>query len=154
MKFYKFHNFIKIKTKWSKKKQNHTWQISHLGSLLERDWRRSLWCLLASLLAAWTSTSHLAHKAASSAQQITVAGAFSQTSHWIFIFSNSSHLQRSTNNSTNSRLLTFCKPKNGKNVDRWVKTWVVMWMNVFWTVEKENEDKDLNLRVKNSYKVG
>ena len=59
--------------------------MSHLGSLLERHWRRRLWCLLASLFAAWTSTSHLAHSAASSAQQIIVAGAFSHTSHWIFI---------------------------------------------------------------------
>lgn len=64
-----------------------TWHISHLGSLVERHWRRSLWCLLASLFAAWTSTSHVAQSAASSAQQITVAGAFSQTSHCIFIFS-------------------------------------------------------------------
>ena len=60
--------------------------MSQGGSLLERHWRRSLWCLLASLFAAWTSTSHFAHSAASSAQQITVAGALSHTSHWIFIF--------------------------------------------------------------------
>lgn len=65
-----------------------TWQISHRGSLLERHWRRSLWCLLASLLAAWTSTSHFAHRAASSAQHITVAGDLSHTSHWIFILTN------------------------------------------------------------------
>jgi hypothetical protein len=76
----------KAENRNEEKRSEVTWQMSHLGSLFERHWRRSLWCLLASLFAAWTSTSHFAHRAASSAQQITVAGAFSHTSHWIFIF--------------------------------------------------------------------
>ena len=63
-----------------------TWQISQRGNLVARALRWRRWCLLASLLAAWISTSHLGHKAASSAQHITVAGAFSHTSHCIFIF--------------------------------------------------------------------
>lgn len=75
-----------------------TWQISQGGSLLERVWRSNLWCLLASLFAAWTSTSHFAHSAASSAQQITVAGAFSHTSHWIFIFPKPITLSKTNHN--------------------------------------------------------
>ena len=62
-----------------------TRQMSHGGNLVERESRKRRWCLLASLLAAWTSTSHLAHRAASSAQHMSVAGAFSHTSHCIFI---------------------------------------------------------------------
>lgn len=59
--------------------------MSQRGSLLERQSRRSLWCLLASLFAKWISTSQLAQRAASSAQHISVAGAFSHASHWIFM---------------------------------------------------------------------
>lgn len=59
--------------------------MSQRGSLVERQSSRSLWCLLASLLAAWISTSQATQSAASSAQHITAACAFSHTSHWIFI---------------------------------------------------------------------
>lgn len=62
-----------------------TWQMSHRGNLLGRLSRSNLWCLLASLFAACTATSQFAHSAASSAQHISVAGAFSHTSHCIFI---------------------------------------------------------------------
>lgn len=61
--------------------------MSHLGIWGEEPERGTLWCLLASLLASWTFSSHAQHNAASSAQHSTFASAASHTLHWIFIFS-------------------------------------------------------------------
>lgn len=104
-----------------------TWQMSQRGSLGARQSSRSLWCLLASLLAAWTSTSQSLQSAASSAQHITVAGAFSHTSHWIFI-AGAFRLQKQEMRSERERdyvEIKTCDPI-GCNVDqqlgRWKKT--------------------------------
>lgn len=63
----------------------YTWQMSHLGIWEEELERGTLWCMLASLLAAWIFLSHSQHSAASSAQHSTAASAASHTLHCIFI---------------------------------------------------------------------
>lgn len=59
--------------------------MSHFGTWDAERERGTLWCLVASLFAAWTFSSHSKHSAASSAQQRTLASAASHTLHWIFM---------------------------------------------------------------------
>lgn len=108
-----------------------TWQISQRGSLSERQLRRSLWCLLASLLAAWISKSHLAHRAASSAQQMSAAGALSHTSHWIFIFFDPSELRHTNPNTKKWKL-------GRRDFRRGFRGWQ-LWHKIKWVFREKQE---------------
>lgn len=82
--------------------------MSHLGIWEDEVERGTLWCLLASLFAAWTFSSQAQQSAASSAQHSTLASAASHTLHWIFITANS-HLTN-CRNPTPTRPITLQLP--------------------------------------------
>lgn len=108
--------------------------MSHGGNLVERESRKRRWCLLASLLAAWTSTSQLAHKAASSEQHISVAGAFSHTSHCIFILKIRGTYKRK------EALSAFCVSSLRAKKEK--QFWLVFKLRREWLVGRE-EDKEV-----------
>ena len=96
--------------------------MSHLGIWEDEVERGTLWCLLASLFAAWTFSSQAQQSAASSAQHSTLASAASHTLHWIFITANS-HLTN-CRNPTPTLPITLQLPLHhrlGLREETWVK---------------------------------
>ncbi len=84
----------------TERNNRQTWQMSQRGGESGSGRNGTRWCLLTSLFAEWILESQSAHKAASSAQQITEATLFAQESHCIlmvcFVYRENTHTHTHT----------------------------------------------------------